>query len=203
MIRRGPATSRTRRGRGSGTGGLNGAPPPGPFLSSSRNSRHRGRQPAGPRRHLWPVILLSAVLTAGVLLGLLASAASEPSATARLHTFAQAARQPVHAVPPRPSYGSMLGPAAQRVPVKLKLQLSSGLLFDVRTGAVLWRLHQDRVVPMASLTKMMTALIVAARSRPTERVLITPQAMHFSGSGIGLLPLGKRVPLMALMYGLL
>jgi D-alanyl-D-alanine carboxypeptidase len=89
------------------------------------------------------------------------------------------------------------------VAVKLKLPLRSALLFDVHTGRVLWARHQDRILPIASLTKMMTALIVVAHSRPTARVLIRPQAVHFSGSGVGLLPLGKRVPLSALLYGLL
>jgi len=33
--------------------------------------------------------------------------------------------------------------------------------------------------------------------------MITPQAVHFSGSGIGLLPLGKRVSVLTLLYGLM
>jgi D-alanyl-D-alanine carboxypeptidase (penicillin-binding protein 5/6) len=73
----------------------------------------------------------------------------------------------------------------------------------VRTGRVLWarRPAQDR--PIASLTKMMTALVVVAHTRPGDAVLITRQAVHFSGSGVGLLPLGKRVSVRALLYGLL
>jgi D-alanyl-D-alanine carboxypeptidase len=81
--------------------------------------------------------------------------------------------------------------------------LGSGLLFDVRTGRVLWQLHPDRELPIASLTKMMTALLVVAHTRPNDQVLITPDAVHFSGSGIGLLPLGKQVPVLPLLYGLL
>jgi D-alanyl-D-alanine carboxypeptidase len=50
---------------------------------------------------------------------------------------------------------------------------------------------------------MMTALVVVAHSRPTDRVLITSQAVHFIGSGVGLLPVHKRVPELALLYGLL
>jgi D-alanyl-D-alanine carboxypeptidase len=59
------------------------------------------------------------------------------------------------------------------------------------------------VLPIASLTKMMTALVVVAHSRSSDRVLITPQAVHFTGSGVGLLPLHKRVPELALLYGLI
>jgi D-alanyl-D-alanine carboxypeptidase len=50
---------------------------------------------------------------------------------------------------------------------------------------------------------MMTALVVTAANRPGDHVMITPQAVHFSGSGVGLLPVHKRVPELALLYGLL
>src|SRR5205807_8839637 len=86
---------------------------------------------------------------------------------------------------------------------RLKLPLTSGMLFDVRTGAVLWQRAPDRELEIASLTKMMTALVVVEHSRPSERVLITRAATRYSGSGVGLLPRGKRVPLLALLYGLL
>lgn len=79
----------------------------------------------------------------------------------------------------------------------------SGLLFDLDTGAVLWRRDPERVLPIASLTKMMTALVVVEHARPRERVRITRQALAYEGSGVGLLPKGKRVPLEALLYGLM
>jgi D-alanyl-D-alanine carboxypeptidase len=50
---------------------------------------------------------------------------------------------------------------------------------------------------------MMTALLVVTHSSANAKVLVTPQAIHFTGSGVGMLPLGKRVPLVALLYGLL
>ena len=123
--------------------------------------------------------------------------------------FGPAPREVAHsrtASPPavtRSSYGLVLAPPQEQVSVKLKLALTSGLLFDVRTGAVLWELHPQRVVPIASLTKMMTALVVLMHSSPSDHVLITPAAVHFTGSGVGLLPLHKRVPELALLYGLL
>jgi D-alanyl-D-alanine carboxypeptidase (penicillin-binding protein 5/6) len=86
---------------------------------------------------------------------------------------------------------------------RLKLQLRSGLLFDVRSGRVLWARQPGDPLPIASLTKMMTALVTVTHSQITDRVLITRQAKDFSGSGVGLLPLGKRVSEKALLYGLL
>ena len=81
--------------------------------------------------------------------------------------------------------------------------MASGLLFDVRTGRVLWARDPGRPRPIASLTKMMTALVALRDSRRGGRVLITRDAVHFSGSGVGLLPLGKRVSFDTLLYGLL
>ena len=44
----------------------------------------------------------------------------------------------------------------------------AGVLFDVRTGRVLWRRNPARLLPIASLTKMMTALSWwSARTRTT------------------------------------
>ena len=107
------------------------------------------------------------------------------------------------ALPVRSSYGLGLAPPQKRVNVHLRLGLRSGLLFDVRTGQVLWETHPGRVLAIASLTKMMTALVIVTHSSPSDRVLITPAAKHFTGSGIGLLPLHKRVSELALLYGLL
>lgn len=96
-------------------------------------------------------------------------------------------------------------PASQptAVRVRFKRPPRAGLLFDVETGEVLWQLNPRRELPIASLTKMMTALLIAKRHALRERVLITPEALNFSGSAVGLLPGGKRVRLEALLAGLL
>src|SRR4051794_24051462 len=79
----------------------------------------------------------------------------------------------------------------------------AGLVFDVRTGEVLWRRNPRKVLPIASLTKIMTALLVTARAGPNERVRITKDALNYSGSGVGVLPKGRRVRFEALLNGLL
>jgi serine-type D-Ala-D-Ala carboxypeptidase (penicillin-binding protein 5/6) len=79
----------------------------------------------------------------------------------------------------------------------------AGLVFDLSSGEVLWQLGARRTLPIASLTKIMTALLVAERTRPGERVRITQAALDYSGSGVGLLPKGRRVRLEALLNGLL
>jgi len=62
------------------------------------------------------------------------------------------------------------------------------MVFDVKTGRVLWRRNPLAVMPIASITKLMTALLVVQNTKPDDEVLITPDALHYSGSGVGLLP---------------
>jgi D-alanyl-D-alanine carboxypeptidase (penicillin-binding protein 5/6) len=79
----------------------------------------------------------------------------------------------------------------------------AAMVFDVRTGRVLWRRNPLEVTPIASITKLMTALLVVQNTAPGEKALIVPDALHYSGSGVGLLPKGRHVSVKALMYGLL
>jgi D-alanyl-D-alanine carboxypeptidase len=148
--------------------------------------------------------ILTIAFCAVSLLVFMASRASGPTAVPRGHT---AAGQPAGATRPAPGistgYAAELAPSADRVHVRFKLPPRSGLLFDVRSGRVLWERFPARVLAIASLTKMMTALVVAEHTRSGDRVLITPAAVHYTGSGVGLLPRGKRVSLLALLYGLL
>src|SRR5215216_1809654 len=87
------------------------------------------------------------------------------------------------------------------VHVRFKHPPRSGLLFDIDTGRVLWRHHPERVLPVASLTKMMTALVVIDRLGDRAQVKITDEALAYTGSGVGLLPRGKRIPVRTLLHG--
>jgi serine-type D-Ala-D-Ala carboxypeptidase (penicillin-binding protein 5/6) len=89
------------------------------------------------------------------------------------------------------------------VHLQFKHQPASGLLFDVDTGRVLWRHRPERVLPIASLTKMMTALVVAERLRDRDRAKITKEVLAYTGSGVGMLPRGKLIRVRTLLYGLL
>lgn len=89
------------------------------------------------------------------------------------------------------------------VRVRMKKPPAAGVLFDVDTGEVLWKRHPGAVHPMASLTKMMTALLISETHAPGERVPISRNAAHTAGSATGLLPQGKSVPLEALLKALI
>jgi len=79
----------------------------------------------------------------------------------------------------------------------------AGMLFNLSTGQVLWARNPYVRLPIASLTKMMTALLTVESSPPDAPVLITRAAVDMPGSKVGVLPLGRHVPLESLLYGLL
>jgi D-alanyl-D-alanine carboxypeptidase (penicillin-binding protein 5/6) len=79
----------------------------------------------------------------------------------------------------------------------------AALLFDVRTGETLWKLNPRTRLPIASLTKIMTSVLVTQRASADERVKITPEALRYEGSGVGVLPKGRRVRFEALLNGLM
>ena len=115
--------------------------------------------------------------------------------------------------PVSPSLGTYVSPEAQRfalepvtgplpVTYRFKHPPAAGVLFDLRSGKVLWQRRPRLEHPIASLTKMMTALIVAQRNDPDERVRVSAKASHTPGSATGLLPRGRKVPLGPLLQAL-
>jgi serine-type D-Ala-D-Ala carboxypeptidase (penicillin-binding protein 5/6) len=114
----------------------------------------------------------------------------------------QAANGPILVGPgPSPLAVKLAAPDLIRMPFHRPPR--AGLLFDLDTGQVLWRRNPTRVLPIASLTKMMTALLVVAGEPPGARVRITKEARDAPGSRVGLLPKRKPVRVEPLLYGLL
>jgi D-alanyl-D-alanine carboxypeptidase len=79
----------------------------------------------------------------------------------------------------------------------------AGIVFDVQTGEVLWRHNPLKRTPIASLTKIMTALLVVEQTRAKDEIRIPKDALDYEGSGVGLLPKGRHVTIEALLHGLL
>lgn len=117
---------------------------------------------------------------------------------------------------PLQSANGPVAPAAATSPLTLALagtqdvvairfghQPRAGLLFDLDTGRVLWRKDPTRVLPIASVTKMMTGLVVTDHVPDGSKVRITKQALAYQGSGVGVLPKNKWVGVSAMLYGLL
>src|SRR3954462_11325247 len=110
--------------------------------------------------------------------------------------------------PPGKTRGAALPPGislfgAKPIRIHFKHPPRAGLVFDLAGGQVLWAPPPLKRLPIASLTKIMTAIIVSERTRPHERALITREALNYSGSGVGVLPRHRFVPVEGLMAGML
>ena len=170
--------------------------------------RRRRRLPHG-----LSLVLILGVVAWGVLAVLDAGEEEPPprgSADQRIERDANPPRllddartPPAAASPERASRFSVSLDGADTVQIRFRRRPWAGMLFDVGTGRVLWRHNPQRRLPIASLTKLMTALVIVERHDPHERVRITRRATRTPGSAIGVLPKGKKVQLEALLNGLL
>jgi D-alanyl-D-alanine carboxypeptidase (penicillin-binding protein 5/6) len=183
--------------------------PRSPFMPSSpRRSRRSlaARRRRKLRRRVGSGLVLG-VAVVGVLLG-----------TGALGSSARSAKHPLHASTdpaagkgrPHTATGSASVTLGANHPLPLPLASfhfahppRAGLLFDLSSGRVLWALNPTTVLPIASLTKMMTALLTVRAAPADAHVLVTHRAYDAAGSKMGVLPIGRHVPLQTLLYGLM
>ena len=126
-----------------------------------------------------------------------------PEATARTGEAEEPARAPE---PKAPAAAAGIDDSLGEVDAfddELRKPPRAGIVFDLASGEVLWRRAPLETRSIASLTKIMTALVVVDGARPGEPVRITQAALDYEGSGVGLLPKGRRVRLETLLNGLL
>jgi serine-type D-Ala-D-Ala carboxypeptidase (penicillin-binding protein 5/6) len=188
-----------------------------PFLTPG-HSRKRGVRTAHHRRRrrLTALGLLALAIVLAVLAKITLASGSDThphahAATAHLKSPAAATR----AGAPRSPYGFPLSKPALALTGISKPESQdavqpafanpprAGLLFNLTTGQVLWQHNAYVRLPIASLTKMMTALLTVQSAPANARVLITKEAVNMPGSKVGVLPLGRHVRLESLLYGLL
>jgi D-alanyl-D-alanine carboxypeptidase (penicillin-binding protein 5/6) len=79
----------------------------------------------------------------------------------------------------------------------------AGIVVDLDDGRVLWRKNPLAPMPIASVTKMMTALVVTDRLPPEQKIRITNAAINTTGSKVGVLPVGRWIGQSAALHGLL
>ena len=82
-------------------------------------------------------------------------------------------RKTVRAAPPVLSYGQLQGLHA--TPDPLSLKSSVALVVDQDTGKVIFSKNPQAVLPIASITKLMTALVVTEAELPLDEVLTVTQ----------------------------
>jgi len=180
-----------------------------PILTEGTTSRRRRRSRAAARRRrrLRPLV---AIVTFAFLLVALSALlepvvvrdpdTSSPSKESRLSSQGSSAVAKAPTVDDR--YAVDLS-SPDAITIKFHRKPRAGLLFDLPSGRVLWRWKPRRRLAIASLTKMMTALLVVEREDAHDRVRISKRAVKTGGSGVGVLPKGKKVQVEALLNGLL
>lgn len=172
-----------------------------------RGRRQPPRRPRGSRpsvRAVLLVLLIPAAAVAGWLVVEQGSKSGGAPPAAAIHQPKLPPRKPA---PDKPS-GKAPPPGISLIGAKpLRLRFHNppraGLVFDLTSGQVLWAHRPLRRLPIASLTKIMTAIIVVERTRASERARVTHEALGYEGSGVGVLPKGKRVPVEGLLAGML
>jgi D-alanyl-D-alanine carboxypeptidase len=162
------------------------------------------------KRRRWPrLVAVLALLGIGLAAGLTLAPKHEPKAPVAAAPTVEA---PLSNSGPAPLAGGGTAPSPlsvrlddprDLVRLRFKHPPRSGLMFDLDTGRVLWRRDPTRVLPIASLTKMMTAVLIARHVPPRARVRITKAALSYRGSGVGLFRRGRRIPVKTMLYGLL
>jgi serine-type D-Ala-D-Ala carboxypeptidase (penicillin-binding protein 5/6) len=186
-----------------------------PFMAPGdrgrRQEHSRRRQRRG--RILTAAALALAIAVAAVVVALANSHTSHRSTAAREH-----ARRPSHSSPsPAPvlspdglplakpvlALAGLATPQQDPVRVAFRAPPRAGLLFNLSSGQVLWQRNPYRRLRIASLTKMMTALLTVQSASPGAHVLVTRQAVEAAGSKVGVLPRGKQVRLESMLYGLM
>jgi len=173
-------------------------------MSASMLQGGRRRRRVGGGVAAAGVVALAVLLGAGVLLLGTGSGASRGGLRAgSAATAATPVNGPASTTAPHTSYASALAPAAQHVDPHFRRPPRAGLMWNLDTGRVLWRIRPGQRVRIASLTKMMTALIAVRALRPGTPVPITRAAVNRPGSKVGMLPAGRRVRAETLLYGLM
>jgi D-alanyl-D-alanine carboxypeptidase (penicillin-binding protein 5/6) len=168
-----------------------------PVLERVERRRRRRRAPS-------PAILLVALLLAagGASAGLYLTHGSSPS--------------PKAAGKPTPRPGAASRPTAAAIPPTLivgprplaphrfvpPLSARAAILLDARTGRVIWALRPHLRRPIASTTKIMTAVLALEKLGPRDLVTIDPSVPRVAPFREGLVA-GQRVRAWKLFYGLL
>ena len=94
---------------------------------------------------------------------------SQAVAKKKSNAKASSARAKARAVPARPSVGRING--LHDVADELDLKSSVALVLDQDTDEVLFSKNSQAVLPIASITKLMTALVVAEAEQPLDEML--------------------------------
>jgi D-alanyl-D-alanine carboxypeptidase (penicillin-binding protein 5/6) len=91
---------------------------------------------------------------------------------------------------------------AWAAPEDLAPGAKAAILYDATSGRILYQKNADDEMLIASLTKIMTAILAIENGKMNELVTVSPNAVGVEGSSI-YLKQGEKIPLSTLLYGLM
>ena len=184
-----------------------------PFMtpSESRMRRARAAERRRRRQRIGLALLCVAVVAIAVVLVTRSSSKKHPHhGSGSTHTLAtlttpapRLSADGFALAKPALTLSGLGKPAEDPIQLTFAHPPREGLLFNLKTGQVLWQHDPDLRVRIASLTKMMTALLTVKSAPPDAPVLVTKAAVDSAGSKVGVLPLHKHIKLETMLYGLL
>ncbi|AZK47137.1 D-alanyl-D-alanine carboxypeptidase family protein [Paenibacillus lentus] len=98
--------------------------------------------------------------------------------------------------------GSSVGAVENNKPRPPSMNARAASLIDVKSGRILYSHHGDVEMPVASLTKIMTAIVAIEHGKLDEMVSVSKNAYRKEGSSI-YLELGEEMTLENMLYGLM
>jgi serine-type D-Ala-D-Ala endopeptidase (penicillin-binding protein 7) len=102
-----------------------------------------------------------------------AKVATSSSATPRASAKKATPRSVVRVAPAKPSFGELYGLHATADALDLKSSVA--LVMDQETQEILFAKNSQAVLPIASITKLMTALVVTEAQQPLDETLVVTQ----------------------------
>lgn len=97
------------------------------------------------------------------------------------------------------SIGMQYNPSNIKLPI---VNCHSAILLDQASGRILYGKNQFKLLPMASTTKIMTAIVAIEKGNLKDQVIVSKRAASVSGSSVGL-KAGDKITLEELLYGLM
>ncbi|KMY54657.1 D-alanyl-D-alanine carboxypeptidase [Bacillus sp. FJAT-27231] len=91
---------------------------------------------------------------------------------------------------------------ATGTPAAAEPSAASAVLMEQQSGRVLYAKNPHAVMRIASITKIMTAIIAIESDKLDEKVKVSERAVHTEGSSV-YLKKGEKIPLEDLVYGLM
>ena len=84
----------------------------------------------------------------------------------------------------------------------VKVNVPSAVVMDAKTGRVLFEKNANERRPMASLTKIMTSILLVENCKMDELIEVPKEATWIGGSEVGLKK-GDKVTARSLLYGMM